>query len=94
MQDSDFIKIVHDRLSAALSPDLMEIRDDSPSHAGHSGHHGRGASHLHIRIVSRVFQGLSRVAQQRLVYDLLKEELKDRIHALSLDLQIPIRNGE
>ena len=34
-----------------------------------------------------VFDGLSRVARQRLVYDALREEFDTGLHALTLDLK-------
>jgi len=38
-------------------------------------------------VVSGAFQGLSRLAQHRLVYDVFGGELGDRIHALSIQTQ-------
>ena len=67
----------------------LDIIDDSHRHAGHAGHDGLGESHFQVRIVSDAFAGKSRVERQRLVYDLLAAELKDRVHALSLTTQTP-----
>jgi BolA protein len=39
--------------------------------------------------VSSMFQGLSRVERQRRVHQVLAEELKSRVHALSLSLSVP-----
>lgn len=76
-------------LEESLAPARLEIIDDSDRHAGHAGHDGRGESHFRVRIVSEAFAGRSRVERQRLVYDLLAAELKDRIHALSLTTETP-----
>lgn len=77
------------KLTDALSPTRLDIVDDSAKHIGHAGHDGRGESHFAVVVVSDAFDGLSRVARQRLVYDLLSEELADRIHALSLRTLTP-----
>jgi BolA protein len=77
------------KLQQSLAPAQLEIIDDSHRHAGHAGHDGRGESHFRVRIVSDAFAGKSRVERQRLVYDLLAAELKDRVHALSLTTQTP-----
>jgi BolA protein len=75
------------RLRFGLDPVLaLEIRDDSALHAGHAGAAG-GGGHFHVRIVSPRFAGLPRVARHRLVYAALGSLMRDRIHALSLDLE-------
>jgi BolA protein len=76
-------------LEAALAPIDIEIIDDSVRHAGHAGHDPRGETHFKIRIVSSAFNGLTRVARHRLVYDALAGELKERVHALNIDAKTP-----
>jgi len=70
-------------LRAALSPEALTVQDDSAAHAGHAG--AREGSHLSVRIVSRRFAGLSRVARHRLVYDALRFLIPEGIHALAID---------
>jgi BolA protein len=72
------------KLKQAFSPVALEIRDDSHLHAGHAGENPLGESHFSIRIVSPVFAGMSAVARQREIYRLLADELRERVHALSL----------
>ena len=40
--------------------------------------------HFNAVVVSSAFEGLARIAQHRLVYDVFGEELGGRIHALSI----------
>jgi BolA protein len=47
------------------------------------------ATHFTVQITSDAFTGLSRVARQRLVYDLLAEELAGGLHALALVTKAP-----
>ena len=77
---------IQKKLSAALSPVELVIRDDSHLHAGHAGAHmdGGGETHFSVRIVSDSFDGESRVARHRRIYEILASELKERVHALSL----------
>lgn len=75
---------IHDKLTAALSPQRLDVIDDSHRHEGHAGHDGRGESHFRILIVSDLFAGLSRIDRQRLVHEILASELQDRVHALSM----------
>ncbi len=78
------------KLETALSPIRLEIVDDSESHRGHGGYREGGESHFDMEIVSDAFNGVSRVARQRLVFDALKDELAGPVHALSLRCIAPI----
>jgi BolA protein len=77
------------KLTDGLAPERLEIRDVSHRHAGHSGAHPDGETHFDVLIVSARFAGMGRVARQRLVFDLLRSELEERVHALSLRTLTP-----
>ena len=74
-------------LQAALAPVTLEVQDDSHLHAGHAG--AREGRHFSLRIVSDRFNGLSRVARHRLVYDSLHDLIPRGIHALAIDARAP-----
>jgi BolA protein len=71
-------------LEDALTPGLLDLRDDSARHIGHAGHSGQGESHFHLTVVSERFQGMDRPSRHRLIYGLLAEFLKGPVHALSI----------
>ena len=81
------------KLRHAFSPSELLVQDDSARHAGHSGatrdDGSRGETHFTVKIVSEKFAGLSRMARQRLVYDVLAEEMSGPVHALSLTALSP-----
>lgn len=77
------------KLRAGLAPERLDIKDRSHLHAGHAGARADGESHFRLLIVSSKFDGVSRVARQRLVNDLLREELSERIHALAMKTLTP-----
>jgi BolA protein len=74
-------------LRSALAPVTLEVQDDSHLHAGHAG--AREGRHFSLRIVSDRFNGLSRVARHRLVYDSLHDLIPRGIHALAIDARAP-----
>ena len=74
-------------LAAALAPTTLDVQDDSHLHAGHAG--AREGRHFSVRIVSARFEGLSRVARHRLVYDALHSLMPRGIHALAIDARVP-----
>ena len=77
------------RLTIDLSPDRLQIRDDSDQHAGHAGHRPEGETHFFVEVVSRQFVGQSRVARQRRVYAALADLMEQPIHALSISALTP-----
>jgi BolA protein len=80
---------IRERLTEALSPIELDVIDDSARHAGHAGARPEGETHFRVRIVARAFDGLNRVARQRRVHDILADELRTRVHALSIDAKAP-----
>ena len=76
-------------LTERFTPKLVSLIDESGRHQGHAGARPGGETHYALKLVSSAFEGLSRVARQRLVYDALREEFDTGLHALSLDLTTP-----
>jgi BolA protein len=81
--------IIRQKLTLAFAPDELVVEDESARHAGHSGARPGGETHFQVRIVSKAFEGVSRIERQRKVYAVLTEELKDRVHALALTAAAP-----
>lgn len=82
-------EIIKSKLEAALAPQVLDIDDQSERHRGHAGYREGGESHFHLTIVSDAFLGKSRIDRQRLVHRALAEELKEKIHALSMSVKAP-----
>lgn len=72
------------KLTAALTPERLEIVDESHRHAGHAGARPGGETHFRVEIVSAAFEGQPRLLRQRRVHEILSDELESHIHALSL----------
>ena len=77
------------KITEALSPEILEIVDESHLHAGHAGARPGGDSHFKVLIVSDAFDGKSRVDRQRLINGLLADEFAAGLHALSLTTLTP-----
>ena len=77
-------------LKAAFSPVSLEVADNSDQHIGHAGNpDGRGQTHFKVTIVAAAFQGLSRVAQHRLVYDALGTFFDQGVHSVEVETKAP-----
>ena len=81
-------KIIHTALMDALDAEHVQVEDDSALHAGHPGAQG-GGGHYRVLVVSPRFEGLSRVAAQRLIYHALGELMTTDIHALEMRTLTP-----
>jgi BolA family transcriptional regulator, general stress-responsive regulator len=79
---------IEGRIRDALAASHVDVVDESHRHAGHAGA-ASGAGHFRATVVSARFEGLSRVARQRLVYDVLAAEMRSEIHALALRTLTP-----
>jgi len=73
---------------AVLSPDSIELIDDSEKHAGHEGAKG-GGGHFELIIVSPLFEGKSSQARHRMIHAALGEMLEREIHAISIKAYTP-----
>ena len=68
---------------AALTPEHVEIIDESAQHAGHEGAKS-GGGHYQLTIISPSFSGLNIVARHRAIYQALGDLMSTRVHALSI----------
>lgn len=74
------------KLTEKFSPQHLEVIDESESHHGHAGWREGVQTHFRVRIATRNFDGLSRVAQHRAIMETLDDELKASVHALAIEV--------
>ncbi len=77
------------KLRTGLSPTRLAVIDESHLHEGHAGARPGGESHFRVEIVAPAFDGMSQVARQRRVYEILATEQAGPVHALSLTARTP-----
>ena len=75
-------------LNEALSPDELQVKDQSLLHAGHEGAK-EGKGHFEVTIVSEKFADVNRITRHRLVYDALGAFMDSDIHALRINAYSP-----
>ena len=71
-------------LTAAFSPEALEIVDESALHHGHAGAAPGGETHYSVHIRAASLAGLSRVAKHRAINQTLTGEFATGLHALSI----------
>ena len=79
-------KSISEKVAAEFQPEHLALENESHQHSVPRS----SETHFKLLLVSPKFEGLSRVARQRLVYGLLKDEMSPgKVHALSLRLLAP-----
>jgi BolA protein len=81
--------IITEKLIEAFAPQSLRVVDESQQHAGHAGHREGGETHFRVYIVSKAFQGKSRLDRHRLINAALARELASGIHALAIHAATP-----
>jgi BolA protein len=85
--------IITGKLREAFAPDSLDVTDESHLHEGHAGHRPGGETHFRVYIVSRAFEGKSRVDRHRMINAALAAELAGSVHALAIRAQTPDEAG-
>lgn len=83
---------IHAKVTSGLAPTSLIIKDESFMHAGHSGNPSGdpdAETHFKVEIISAAFEGKMPVARHRMVHEILDQEIKDGVHALSLKTKTP-----
>lgn len=79
-------KNILSKLKKHLEPSFIEVIDESHLHANHNSDAKNGGTHFKIKIISNTFKGRSNIEKHRLIYEILDSELKNGVHALTLNL--------
>lgn len=76
-------------LTSALSPQSLDVIDESHLHKGHAGARPEGETHFRVRITAEAFRGKSRVDMHRTINAILADELAAGVHALAIQARAP-----
>lgn len=71
----------------SLSPQKLDVINESALHSGHAGDDGSGESHWRVVIKAASLDDMSRIARHRAIHSALGKDIIGRIHALAIDIQ-------
>jgi BolA protein len=77
--------ILRQKIETAFDPEYYELENESHMHSVPKN----SETHFRLLIVSEAFAGKSRIDRSRLVNDLIKDEMKQGLHALSQRTMTP-----
>lgn len=83
------VEKITEKITKALNPVDMSVLDESHLHAGHVGARPEGETHFRLTVVSALFTDMSLINRHRKINEVLAEELKGPVHALSIKALAP-----
>jgi BolA family transcriptional regulator, general stress-responsive regulator len=84
-ESQDRINLIKTRLEEALTPEYLDIIDDSHLHIGHRGAKENGGGHYSIEIISDTFKDKAPLERHKMIYLALGDAMGKDIHALSIN---------
>ena len=81
----NYFKEIEKKLKEKINFEKLEIINNSDKHKGHKFFSDE-KYHLHLKIKSIYLKSISKLSAQRLIMNILKEDLKNKIHALEISI--------
>ena len=83
---TDFLQEVKEKINKKLSLEEIEIVDNSHLHRTHKSFDAK-KFHLKLIIKSRELKNLKKIEAHKIIFSILKEEMKNKIHALEIEIK-------
>ncbi len=81
----NYLENIKKKLRNKISFEKIEIVDNSYKHKSHK-FFKKESYHIHIKIKSAYLKTLTRLGAQKLIMNVLKKDLKEKIHALQISI--------
>ena len=82
----DYFRAIEEKLEKEIKFEKLEIVDNSSKHKSHK-FFSEEKFHLHLKIKSLYLNSISRLNAQKLIMKVLKDDLKNKIHALEISIE-------
>ena len=82
----NYLKEIEKKLEENIDLEKLEIIDNSKKHKRHRSF-SEDKFHLHLKIKSSYLKSITRLNAQKLIMNVLKDDLKNRIHALEISIE-------
>tara|TARA_B100001123_G_C14810977_1_gene828292 strand:- start:232 stop:483 length:252 start_codon:yes stop_codon:yes gene_type:complete len=82
----DFIDTVKKKINEEINPESIVLIDNSHLHTTHKSF---DANKFHIKIIikSKKLKVMNKIMAHKKIYSILKDEMKNKIHALEIEIQ-------
>ena len=82
----NYFEEIKRKLSEQIKIEMIDIIDNSNKHKSHKFFDTQKL-HLHLKIKSIYLNSFSRLDAQKLIMNILKDDLKKKIHALEISIE-------
>jgi len=82
----NYLESIKKKLREKIDLQKIEIINNSHKHRGHK-FFSEEKYHLQLKINSIYLKSISRINAQKLIMDVLKDDLKTKIHALEINIE-------
>ena len=82
----DFLEEIKNTINKRLNPDEILVIDNSNLHVKHKSFDAK-KFHIKLIIKSKKLKNMSLVAAHKLIFSILKDEMKNKIHALEIKIK-------
>ena len=82
----NYFNEIEKKIKEKINFEKFEIIDNSKKHVKHK-FFSKDKYHLHLKIQSLYLKSISRLSAQKLIMNILKDDLKKKIHALEISIE-------
>ena len=82
----NYFEEVELKLKKNIKIESIQIVDNSYKHKSHKSFSPE-KFHLHLKIKSKYLESLTRISAQKIIMKILKDDLKNKIHALEISFE-------
>jgi len=80
-----FLDSIKEKIKSELKPEYLSLIDNSHLHSSHKSFSPE-KFHLKLIITSKKLKNLKKIDAHKQIYSILKEEMKEKIHALEIEI--------
>ncbi len=82
----EYFEQIEKKIKDNISLEKLEIFDNSYKHKGHK-FFSKEKFHVSLKIQSKYLKSMTRLNAQKIIMKILKEDLKNKIHALEISIE-------
>ena len=83
---TDLLKKIEKKIIKILNPEKIELLDNSDLHKKHKSF-DVNKKHLKLIIYSEKLRAIKKIEAHKIIFSLLEDEMKNKIHALEIEIK-------
>ncbi len=82
----NFLEQIKEKINNKINPENIILIDNSHIHAKHKSFE-KNKFHLKVIIKSKKLKSMNKVMAHKIIFSILKDEMRYKIHALEIEIQ-------